>query len=249
MKMGRWQRIKGSMLASMLLLVLSTCSDDSVGPELGQPGQLSFVTVFQSRAASVIDVGQVLVELRRQDDSSVATVDTVGLQSGADSVDFDVTVTVLTASDTFLLTLTLIDPVGDTVFVGGPTQVTARTSGSASDGAPPTEIVLEYVGVGAEAVSVSITTPAPLVFFGDSTLLQAVALDGLVAHEDHGIRDLVVGAQLAELLCGGGAPEGAIVSDEELCALERQAFLRLAGTPASVARIEHILREGRPLRN
>ena len=61
--------------------------------------------------------------------------------------------------------------------------------------------------------------------------------------------DLVVGAQLAEILCGGGAPAGEIVSDEDLCALERQAFLRLAGTPATIARIEHILSEGRPLRN
>ena len=61
--------------------------------------------------------------------------------------------------------------------------------------------------------------------------------------------DLVVGEHLAEILCGGGAAAGEIVSDEDLCALERQAFLELAGTPATVARIEHILSEGRPLRN
>ena len=78
--------------------------------------------------------------------------------------------------------------------------------------------------------------------------MQAL-LDKLDARAITTPHDLVVGAHLAELLCGGGAPQGAIVSDEELCALERQAFLRLAGTPASVARIEHFLREGRPLRN
>ncbi|NCF26519.1 MAG: 3-hydroxyacyl-CoA dehydrogenase [Gammaproteobacteria bacterium] len=61
--------------------------------------------------------------------------------------------------------------------------------------------------------------------------------------------DLVVGAHLAEVLCGGSASAGEIVSDDDLCALERQAFLALAGTPATVARIEHILSEGRPLRN
>ena len=61
--------------------------------------------------------------------------------------------------------------------------------------------------------------------------------------------DLVVGAHLAEVLCGGSASAGEIVSDEDLCALERHAFLALAGTPATVARIEHILSEGRPLRN
>jgi 3-hydroxyacyl-CoA dehydrogenase len=61
--------------------------------------------------------------------------------------------------------------------------------------------------------------------------------------------DLVVGTQLTEVLCGGGAPAGERVSDEELCGLERQAFLALAGTPATIARIEHMLSEGRPLRN
>jgi 3-hydroxyacyl-CoA dehydrogenase len=61
--------------------------------------------------------------------------------------------------------------------------------------------------------------------------------------------DLVVGEHLAKVLCGGGAPEGEIVSDEDLCALEREAFLALAATPATVARIEHMLSEGRPLRN
>jgi 3-hydroxyacyl-CoA dehydrogenase len=74
-------------------------------------------------------------------------------------------------------------------------------------------------------------------------------LEGLDASAIITPHDRVVGAHLAELLCGGGAPAGEIVSDEDLCALERQAFLGLAGTAATIARIEHILSEGRPLRN
>jgi 3-hydroxyacyl-CoA dehydrogenase len=61
--------------------------------------------------------------------------------------------------------------------------------------------------------------------------------------------DQVVGRHLAEVLCGGGAPEGETVSDEDLCALERGAFIALAGTEATAARIEHMLDAGRPLRN
>ncbi|GMQ75732.1 MAG: 3-hydroxyacyl-CoA dehydrogenase/enoyl-CoA hydratase family protein [Gammaproteobacteria bacterium] len=61
--------------------------------------------------------------------------------------------------------------------------------------------------------------------------------------------DRVVAEHLAEVLCGGGVAAGEIVSDEDLCALERDAFLALAATAASVARIEHMLRAGRPLRN
>ena len=61
--------------------------------------------------------------------------------------------------------------------------------------------------------------------------------------------DRVVGERLAEVLCGGGAPPGELLDGDTLCALERQAFLSLAGTPGTVARIEHMLAEGRPLRN
>lgn len=77
-------------------------------------------------------------------------------------------------------------------------------------------------------------------------------LEKLEALNGRGIttpHDLVVGAHLAEVLCGGGAPTGEIVSEEDLCALERAAFIALVKTPATMARIEHMLSEGRPLRN
>ncbi|NIM71677.1 MAG: 3-hydroxyacyl-CoA dehydrogenase [Gammaproteobacteria bacterium] len=76
------------------------------------------------------------------------------------------------------------------------------------------------------------------------TLLEKLDERGITTPHDQ-----VVGRHLAEVLCGGGAPAGEIVSDEELCALEREAFITLAGTPATVARIEHMLDTGRPLRN
>jgi len=74
--------------------------------------------------------------------------------------------------------------------------------------------------------------------------LDTLAERGLL--ETH---DWVVARHLAEVLCGGDTPAGETVSDEDLCALEREAFIMLAGTPASVARIEHMLDKGRPLRN
>jgi 3-hydroxyacyl-CoA dehydrogenase len=61
--------------------------------------------------------------------------------------------------------------------------------------------------------------------------------------------DCVVGEHLLEVLCGGGTSAGEIVSDDELCALERGAFIALAATPASIARIEHMLSQGQALRN
>lgn len=60
--------------------------------------------------------------------------------------------------------------------------------------------------------------------------------------------DLVVGQALARVLCGGeGAPR--TVDEQELLDLEREEFLRLCATPATQARIEHMLKTGKPLKN
>lgn len=60
--------------------------------------------------------------------------------------------------------------------------------------------------------------------------------------------DRAVGEALARVLCGGeGAPR--IVCEQELLDLEREEFLRLCRTPATQARIEHLLKTGKPLKN
>ena len=61
--------------------------------------------------------------------------------------------------------------------------------------------------------------------------------------------DLVVSAELAAVLTGGGADVVDVVHEEDLLALERGAFMRLMKTPATLARIEHMLVTGKPLRN
>ncbi len=61
--------------------------------------------------------------------------------------------------------------------------------------------------------------------------------------------DLVVGRQLAQVLCGGKRKQGEKLSEQDLLALEREAFIALCDTPETVARIEHMLTTGRPLRN
>ena len=61
--------------------------------------------------------------------------------------------------------------------------------------------------------------------------------------------DLGVGRKLARLLCGGGAPAGERLGEDDLCALERETFVSLAKTDATVTRIEHLLTHGTALRN
>ena len=78
--------------------------------------------------------------------------------------------------------------------------------------------------------------------------IQAV-MDGLEAKGIATPHDHVVGGQLARILCGGDRAAGTPVTEDEVFALEREAFLHLAGTEATRARIRHMLEHGRPLRN
>jgi 3-hydroxyacyl-CoA dehydrogenase len=61
--------------------------------------------------------------------------------------------------------------------------------------------------------------------------------------------DLVVADALAEVLSGGPADPVDLVNEDQLLGLERAAFMRLFKTPGTLARIEHMLATGKPLRN
>jgi 3-hydroxyacyl-CoA dehydrogenase len=74
-------------------------------------------------------------------------------------------------------------------------------------------------------------------------------LDGLEAKGITTPHDHVVGGQLARILCGGDRPAGTPVDEDEVFAIEREAFLTLVGTKATLARIRHMLEHGRQLRN
>ena len=61
--------------------------------------------------------------------------------------------------------------------------------------------------------------------------------------------DLVVADALAEVLCGGDTDIIDTVTEQRMLELERRAFLRLARTGPTLARIEYTLETGKPLRN
>lgn len=67
---------------------------------------------------------------------------------------------------------------------------------------------------------------------------------GYISDHDWRIAD-----KLAGVLTGGDAPAGALVSEQYLLDLEREAFLSLVGEPKTQARMQHILATGKPLRN
>lgn len=61
--------------------------------------------------------------------------------------------------------------------------------------------------------------------------------------------DVVIGRALARILAGGALPHRALVTDEYLLDLEREAFLTLCGERKTLERIQHTLKTGKPLRN
>ncbi len=61
--------------------------------------------------------------------------------------------------------------------------------------------------------------------------------------------DVTVGKKLGHVLTGGDVPWGTVRTEQDLLDLEREAFLSLAGTAESMARMQHFLQTGKPLRN
>jgi 3-hydroxyacyl-CoA dehydrogenase len=61
--------------------------------------------------------------------------------------------------------------------------------------------------------------------------------------------DAVVSGRIAEVLSGGDTDITEEVSEERLLELEREGFLALIHEPKTLARVEHMLETGRPLRN
>ena len=61
--------------------------------------------------------------------------------------------------------------------------------------------------------------------------------------------DVTVASKLAEVLCGGNLPSPQWVDEQYILDLEREAFVSLCGEAKTQARIEHMLKTNKPLRN
>jgi 3-hydroxyacyl-CoA dehydrogenase len=61
--------------------------------------------------------------------------------------------------------------------------------------------------------------------------------------------DAHVAGKLAHVLCGGDATVLSNASEQYFLDLEREAFVSLCGEPKTLARMEHLLKKGKPLRN
>lgn len=92
--------------------------------------------------------------------------------------------------------------------------------------------------------------PAPFKVAGREG--HAMLQVGLVNWKEGGFiseHDYLLANQLAFVLCGGDVNEGQLVDEKWLLKLEKEAFMSLAATDATQARIKHLLETGKPLRN
>ena len=61
--------------------------------------------------------------------------------------------------------------------------------------------------------------------------------------------DYLIGSKVATVMCGGDVEGGSLVDEQWLLDLERHHFMELLATEKTQARIEHMLKSGKPLRN
>jgi 3-hydroxyacyl-CoA dehydrogenase len=61
--------------------------------------------------------------------------------------------------------------------------------------------------------------------------------------------DYLIGTKVATVLCGGEVEAGSLVDEDWLLDLERTHFMELIATEKTQARIDHMLKTGKPLRN
>ncbi|GAC1347533.1 MAG: 3-hydroxyacyl-CoA dehydrogenase/enoyl-CoA hydratase family protein [Acetobacteraceae bacterium] len=76
-----------------------------------------------------------------------------------------------------------------------------------------------------------------------------LAVDGFAANGRATPHDVVVSKVVARVLTGGDADPLDVLSEDDITSLERAAFMELVRHPASLARTEHMLATGKPLRN
>ena len=61
--------------------------------------------------------------------------------------------------------------------------------------------------------------------------------------------DVKIAKKLAYVMCGGDLSEPALVSEQYLLNLEREAFLSLCGEKKTLERLQSVLKTGKPVRN
>ena len=162
-------------IGAIAALLLVSCFGDSTAPGRLRRAPFAFAPVFDARALLVVQFDSVRIRLVPAGGGAAALDTTVAFPSTSDSVVLSLTVPVSGSAQTFSLTLAMINAAGDTVFRGGPVNVTALPGVISPTS---TEVPTYYTGVGSNAAGVRFVGTQPsLAFFGDTVLFRAEAYD------------------------------------------------------------------------
>jgi hypothetical protein len=159
--------------ALSVLAFISGCADDTSGPAGFRTGQLALVPDFGVLQPDIIAIVRGRFVVTRIPGGTVAADTVIDIAPDADSVALGILVPVFNQDETFNLTIRLIDSAGDTVFAAGPVEVSPTTSSTPV----PIEVPFTYVGTGANAAWIEITSPDTSLFSGETVLLTAMAFD------------------------------------------------------------------------
>jgi 3-hydroxyacyl-CoA dehydrogenase len=91
---------------------------------------------------------------------------------------------------------------------------------------------------------VELTLPGPSGKLAMQMAAESLARRGLATRYD-----LVVAGGLADVLSGGETDIMDTVNEQQMLDLERKSFMRLIRQDNTLARVEHTLETGKPLRN
>ena len=84
---------------------------------------------------------------------------------------------------------------------------------------------------------------------GSAKVAMSMAVEGFAAAGKATPHDVIVSKQLANILSGGDTDISEAMTEQQLLDLEHEAFMYLIKTKGTLARIEHMLETGKPLRN
>jgi len=76
-----------------------------------------------------------------------------------------------------------------------------------------------------------------------------MAMANMLAGRHISEHDFLIGSKVAYVMCGGDVEPGTLLTEEWYLDIERQAFMELIATEKTQARIEQMLKTGKPLRN
>jgi len=107
------------------------------------------------------------------------------------------------------------------------------------------QLALELVDGGYQPPS----APRWTVLGSDGAAELYARVDEQRPHLNLSAHDLTVVRAIAEVLTGGDVAAGTVVTDADILELEVDRMVTLAKTPMSLARMEHMLQTGKPLRN